>query len=300
MNRILVILFCVYTIGINVSCKNSSSKFDASGTFEAEETIVSSESSGVLKEFNIEEGDHLKAGQYIGYIDSIQLYLKKLQLEAQVSSLYSKKPDVPVQIAALQEQLKASLTEQKRFSNLVKEKAATTKQLDDINAQVDVIKKQIDALRSTLQISGKGIDKDAASLKIQIDQLNDQISRCRIINPIEGTVLSKFSMANEIISPGKALYKIADLSTIILRVYITGNQLSIVRLGQKVSVNTDDGKGGFEKIEGAISWINDKAEFTPKTIQTKSERANLVYAVKIKVVNKGQYKIGMYGEIFFE
>lgn len=299
MNRILIMLLCVYVVNINTSCKNNSTKFDASGTFEAEETIVSAESSGVLKEFKIEEGNLLKAGQYVGFIDSIQLYLKKLQLEAQVNSLYSRKPNVPVQISALQEQLKAALVEQKRFSNLVKEKAATAKQLDDINTQVDVINKQIDALKSTLQISEKGIDSDAASLKIQIDQLNDQLLRCKIINPIEGTVLTKFSMANEIVAPGKALYKIADLSTIILRVYITGNQLPLVKIGQKVTVNTDDGKGGFEKTDGTISWINDKAEFTPKTIQTKSERANLVYAVKIKVINNGQYKIGMYGEILF-
>ena len=300
MNRVLVILFCVYTIVVNTSCKNNSTKFDASGTFEAEETIVSAESSGVLKEFKIEEGDRLKAGEYIGYIDSIQLYLKKMQLEAQINSLYSRKPNIPIQLAALQEQLNAAETEQKRFNNLVKEKAATTKQLDDINTQVDVINKQIDALRSTLQISGKGIDNDASSLKLQVDQLSDQLSRCKINNPIDGTVLTKFSMANEIVSTGKALYKIADLSTIILRVYITGNQLSQVKLGQKVNINTDNGKGGFEKTDGIISWINDKAEFTPKTIQTKSERANLVYAVKIKVVNNGQYKIGMYGEIFFE
>ncbi|HET6227588.1 MAG TPA: efflux RND transporter periplasmic adaptor subunit, partial [Bacteroidia bacterium] len=190
--------------------------------------------------------------------------------------------------------------EQKRVANLVKAEAATTKQLDDVNAQLEVIKKQIEAQKSTLGISSQGISNDAVPLQIQIEQTQDQLSKCRIINPITGTVLGKYAEANEMTSPGKPLYKIADLTTITLRVYVTGNQLPTLQLNQEVKVLTDDGKGGFKETTGKIIWINDKAEFTPKTIQTKDERANMVYAVKINVKNDGTYKIGMYGEVKFQ
>jgi HlyD family secretion protein len=224
----------------------------------------------------------------IGYIDSTQLYLKKKQLETQIKALLSKKPNISVQLSALQSQLATAEKEKIRIANLVKGDAATTKQLDDINANIEVIKKQIEAQKSSLEISSEGIGKDATPIYVQIEQLNDQLAKCNIINPINGTVLTKYSEVNEMTSSGKALYKIADLSTIILRAYITGNQLPQVKLNQKVKVNTDDGKGGFKETEGTIIWINDKSEFTPKTIQTKDERANMVYAVKVKVVNDRQ------------
>lgn len=280
------------------SCNNEVT-FDASGTFEAVEIIISAEANGVIKELNIEEGQNLQAGQYIGYVDSIQLFLKKKQLESQMEALLAKKPNIAVQISALQEQLKAAEIEQKRVANLVKSEAATTKQLDDINSQIEIIKKQIDAQKSTLVISSDGINKDVLPMQVQVEQLDDQLQKCRIVNPLNGTVLTKYAEQNEMAITGKALYKIADLSTIILRAYISANQLPPVKLNQKVKIHTDDGSGGFTEDEGIITWISDKAEFTPKTIQTKDERANMVYAVKIKMKNDGTYKIGMYGEINF-
>ncbi len=297
--KTIPILLCLSSLLVLSSCKSDKASFDASGSFEAEEILISSEANGTIKELTIEEGQTLKAGQYIGYIDSVQLYLKKKQLEAQISAVLSKKPNVAVQLASLQEQLKTAEKEQKRISNLVKADAATTKQLDDINASIELIKKQTEAQRSSLDISSEGIGKETVPLSIQVEQVNDQLRKCRIINPVNGTVLSKYAHANEIAAQGKPLYKIADLSTIILRAYITGDQLPQLKLNQQVTVHTDDGKGGFKKAKGTVTWINDKAEFTPKTIQTKDERANMVYAVKVMVKNDGSYKIGMYGELTF-
>lgn len=281
------------------SCKSDKAPFDASGSFEAEEILISSEANGTIRELTIEEGQTLKAGQYIGYIDSVQLYLKKKQLEAQISAVLSKRPNVSVQLASLQEQLKTAEKEQKRISNLVKADAATTKQLDDINATIELIKKQTEAQRSSLDISSEGLGKETVPLSIQVEQVNDQLSKCRLVNPVNGTVLTRYANANETTAQGKPLYKIADLSTIILRAYITGDQLPRLKLNQTVTVHTDDGKGGFKQAQGTLAWISDKAEFTPKTIQTKDERANMVYAVKVRVKNDGSYKIGMYGELNF-
>lgn len=298
MKRILKIAAFSGIILFATACKNENT-FDASGSFEAVEVIVSAEGNGVLEEFNIEDGQVLQAGQLIGYIDSTQLFLKKKQLEAQIVALLAKRPNIPVQLSSLQEQLKTAEVEQKRITSLLKSDAATTKQLDDVNAQIEIIKKQIEAQKSTLVISSEGINKDVLPLQVQVEQLDDQLQKCKIVNPINGTVLTKYAEQNEMAATGKALYKIADLSTIILRVYISSNQLAQVKLNQKVKVHTDDGTGGFKEDEGTIVWISDKAEFTPKTIQTKDERANMVYAIKIRMPNNGVYKIGMYGEVSF-
>lgn len=300
MYKIRIITLAIAVATSLTACNDNKVSFDASGSFEAEENIISSEATGTIKQFSIEEGQTLEAGQEIGYIDSLQLYLKKKQLEAQIKAILGKKPNIPVQLSALQEQLSTTEKERTRIANLVKGDAATPKQLDDINAQIEVLKKQIEAQKSTLSISSEGLGKDVVPLQVQIEQLNDQLRKCQIINPIGGTVLAKYAEANEMTTIGKPLYKIADLSNIILRAYITSNQLTQVKLNQKVKVLTDDGKGGFKETEGTVTWINDKAEFTPKTIQTKDERANMVYAVKIKVKNDGSYKVGMYGEIKFQ
>lgn len=298
MKRILKIAAFSSFILFAIACNNENT-FDASGSFEAVEVIISAEANGVLEAFNIEEGQVLQSGLLIGYIDSTQLFLKKKQLESQIVALLAKKPNIPVQLSALQEQLKTAEIEKQRITNLLKSDAATTKQLDDVNAQIEIIKKQINAQKSTLVITSEGINKDILPLQVQVEQLNDQLQKCNIINPINGTVLTKYAEQNEMAVTGKALYKIADLSTIILRVYISSNQLAQVKLNQKVKVHTDDGSGGLKEDEGTITWISDKAEFTPKTIQTKEERANMVYAVKIKMPNNGDYKIGMYGEVSF-
>ncbi len=300
MKNFKIVLFIGAIILIFSACKNNGKNFDASGSFEADEIIISSESNGVIKKFDIEEGQILTLGQLIGSIDSTQLYLKKKQLLAQVNAMLSKKPNVSVQLAALYEQLRTAEKEKSRVNNLVKADAATTKQLDDVNASIAVIQKQIEAQKSSLNISNNGIEKEASALYVQIEQLNDQLNKCQLISPMNGTVLMKYADLNEMTLAGKALYKMADLSNINLRVFISGNQLPLIKLNQMVKVNTDDGNGGFKETQGQIIWISDKAEFTPKTIQTKEERVNLVYAVKVKVKNDGTYKIGMYAEIKFQ
>jgi HlyD family secretion protein len=298
--KALSYFLCPLTMSWLTACGPSQPTFDASGTFEAQETLISSQATGVLRQFWVEEGRQLKSGEPVGYVDSLQLFLHKKQLQAQVSALLSRRPNVALQLATLQEQLRAAEGEKRRIENLLKADAATAKQLDDMQAQVEVIRRQIDAQRSNLDISLEGISKDVMPLQVQIEQLNDQLERCKLVNPIQGTVLSTYARQEEMTTAGKALYKIADLSTLILRAYISGRQLPQVKLGQQVRVLTDDGKGGMKESKGSITWVSNKAEFTPKTIQTKGERANLVYALKVKVPNDGTYKIGMYGEINFQ
>lgn len=299
MKKINLTLFAVLVAVVISSCGKNENQFDATGSFEAVETIISAEAQGVIKEFSLEEGQTLKANTEIGYIDSVQLSLKKNQLEAQINAVLSRKPNVSLQLASLQEQLKTAEREQERVSNLVKADAATTKQLDDVNAQVQVLKRQLSALKSNLDITISSIKSETAPLEIQIEQIKDLIQKSKIVNPITGTVLTKYAEKNEMAAPGKPLYKIADVSSLILRVYISGNQLPQVKLNQTVTVRTDNGEGGFDETKGVITWISTKAEFTPKTIQTKEERANRVYAVKVSVKNEGNLKIGMYGEIKF-
>lgn len=292
-------LIIPFSILIFSACGTGEGQYDASGSFESDTYIISSEVTGTLLEWDLEEGEVLQKGQYVGLVDTIQLYWKKKQLEAQLDALESRKPNINLQLVALREQLKAAQKDQRRISNLVKSDAATPKQLDDINAQIEIIQGQIEAQQSALQISTNSLDKEALPLQYQLEQLLDQLNKCRIINPINGTVLTKYAREHEMTAPGKALYSIADLEYINLRVYITGNQLPLVKLNQEVTVSTDDGHDGFTETKGTITWISDKAEFTPKTIQTKDERANQVYAMKVKVKNDGTYKIGMYGEIKF-
>ncbi len=287
----------ILAVAIVASCKNTEKKYDASGSFEAQETIISAEAAGTIKEFSVSESQELKAGQPIGYIDSIQLYLKKKQLLASINAVLSKRPDVSTQLGALEEQLLSVEKEKQRMTTLVAANAGTQKQLDDVTAQINVISKQKEALQSTLKITVNGITQETQPLYVQIEQLNDQLGKCRIVNPVNGTVLAKYVEPNEVAAPGKPLYKIADLSEIILRAYISGSQLSQIKLAQQVKVFVDDGAENYKEYAGEITWISDKAEFTPKTIMTKDERSNLVYAIKIKVKNDGFLKLGMYGEV---
>jgi HlyD family secretion protein len=216
-----------------------------------------------------------------------------------VRSTLSQRPNIPAQLAALKVQLSAAEREAGRVANLVKADAATRKQLDDANSQVEALRKQIEAQSSTLGITSGSISQQANPIEVQIEQVNDQLARCYIVNPQNGTVLAKYAEANEMTSSGKPLYKIADLSTMVLRAYITGTQFSSVKLQQKVKVLVDAADGKYKTYEGIVEWISDKAEFTPKTIQTKDERANLVYAIKIRVKNDGLLKIGMYADVKF-
>lgn len=291
---LLIVIYSLF-----VGCSGSKSDFEASGTFEAEGTIISAEATGVIRQFDVEEGQELTAGQIIGYIDSTQLYLKKRQLESQIRALQGRKPNIAVQLSALQAQLQTAQTERTRLEKLVAGDAATQKQLDDVNAQIEVLKKQINAQQSSLKISSDGISDDVATLQVQIEQLEDQLAKHRLTAPQNGTVLAKIAKVNELTTVGKPLYKIADLQNITFRAFVTSAQLTQLKIGQNVRVFADFGEKKRREYKGTISWISDKSEFTPKTIQTQDERANLVYAVKITVKNDGYLKIGMYGEVNF-
>lgn len=306
--KLATVLFILIT-----SCQNGKNEFDASGAFEAEETIISAQATGTVQNFNVEEGQTLETGQQVGSIDSIQLYLKKKQLEAQIRTIGSKTPEIAAQtgtykkqIAVTESQINTLLVEKKRTENLLKVDAATPKQLDDINGQLDMLQKQLDVIRnqdiaqtSALSTQKSGLLSERSPLRIQVEQIEDQLAKCRVINPLKGMVLTKYIETNEMAVPGKPLYKIADLTGIIMRAYITGDQLSKIRLNQKIKVLVDDGADKYKEYEGLITWISNKAEFTPKTIQTKEERANMVYAIKAIVKNDGFLKIGMYGEVKF-
>jgi HlyD family secretion protein len=284
---------------ITISCAQTDSEFDATGNFEADEIIISAEAAGKILRLDIEEGSELKSQAPVGLIDTTQLYLKKKQLEYSIRAVNAKQPNSTIQLAAIQEQIETAKREKKRVENLLKDDAATQKQLDDINSQLDLLQRQYSATQSTLNITKQSLQSETLPLQAQLEQVQDQIKKSQIINPINGTVLTLFAKQNEVVTPGKALYKIADLSTIILRAYISGNQLSQIKLGQSATVLVDAANDEYKKYTGTISWVSDKAEFTPKTIQTKEERANLVYAIKIDVKNDGYLKLGMYGEVKF-
>ena len=297
-NRLLNIAF-ILAAAFLIGCSNGNRDFDATGTFESEEIIVSSEAMGKLVMFQVEEGMQLKQNQIVGVVDTTQLHLKKKQLLSSITAVLSKQPDISAQLAALQKQIETTEVEKKRIENLVKLDAATTKQLDDINSQLEVLNKQYTAAKSSLTITKQGLQSETLPLIAQVEQIEDQIKKSYITNPIDGTVLTRYAKLDEITSNGKTLYKIADLSEMTLRAYVDGDQLGQIKLGQKVKVYVDKGEGEQKEMSGEIYWVSSKAEFTPKTIQTKDERANLVYAIKVKVINDGYLKIGMYGEVKF-
>ncbi len=275
-----------------ISCKNNE-KADGYGNFEATETTISAENSGKLILFTVEEGITLKKGEQVGLIDTIQLNLKKEQLQVSKNTITSKSKGVLSQISVLKAQLKTALISKNRIENLLKENAATQKQLDDINGQIDVINQQI----RSVEIQNAPVVNELKSTDVQISQLEDLLQKSSIVNPIDGTVLVKYAEPNEITSFGKALYKIADLSTMQLRVYVSETQLSNIKIGQEVTVKIDSNED-MKSYTGTISWIASEAEFTPKIIQTKEERVNLVYAVKVDVKNDGSLKIGMPAEMW--
>ena len=279
-----------------VGCGNRDD-FDATGTFEATEVTVSAEANGRILCFDVEEGDSVEAAVPVGAIDTVQLYLQKLQLERQVASARSSRPDVRKQATALREQIAQQQTERRRVENLLKDGAATTKQLDDIDAQLKILQGQLDALLSTLHNNLTSIDENSSAIELQIAQIEDRLSKCRIVSPVGGTVLAKYAEAGELAAVGRPLMKVADLGQVYLRAYFTSEQLSSLRLGQQVTVTAEF--GGDERIDypGRITWIASESEFTPKSIQTRNSRANLVYAVKIAVKNDGRLKLGLYGEV---
>ena len=292
MKRIVYIVAAM----LAVSC-GTEVEFDAQGTFEATEVVVSSEATGRILNFEVEEGMAVEANKAVGEIDSVQLHLQRKQLVAQQSALLGSRPDMKKQVAALREQIAKQKDELRRVENMLKDGAATQKQKDDLEAQIKILERQLDATLSTLDKNTSTINNNSAALEAQIAALDDRISKCRIISPVGGTVLVKYAEAGELASMGKPLMKIADLNNIYLRAYFTSDRLAKINLGDEVKVIADF--GGDERYDyvGRIVWISSESEFTPKTIQTKDSRANLVYAVKIAVENDGRLKIGLAGEV---
>ena len=293
MKRIFI--YCALPL-LTAACGRSGD-FDATGTFEATEVVVSAEATGRILRFDAEEGDVLEVGRQVGAIDTVQLYLQKLQLERQRASVVSNRPDIAKQAASLREQIAKQQTERRRVENLLRDGAATTKQLDDIDAQIKVLNGQLEAQLSTLRNNAASIDENSSSIDLQIARIEDQLAKCRIASPVAGTVLAKYSEAGDLASVGRPLMKVADLDRIYLRAYFTSDQLAGLKLGQEVTVTADFGGDSRIDYPGRIVWIASESEFTPKTIQTRDSRANLVYAAKIAVENDGRLKIGLYGEV---
>lgn len=287
----------IYTITgiLLLSACDTNHKSDAYGNFEAIETIVSSEASGKILSLDVKEGQAIKKGEIVAYVDSAQLYYQEKQLEAKKEAVSSKIQNILAQIEVQQEQKQILLTEKKRLEKLFKDGAATQQQLDDINGKIKVIEKQIRSIKT----QNSQVLNEIEALKWQIRQINDKISKCKIKNPVKGTVLEKYIQEHELVTPGKSLYKIADLDALDLRIYLSGAQLPHIKLGQEVQVLIDKNEKENQELTGTISWISDEAEFTPKVIQTKEERVDQVYAVKVRVKNDGRLKIGMPGEVNF-
>lgn len=281
------------------SCVEGNKAYDASGVFESTEVTVSAEGNGKILSLDIQEGDRLEAGQIVGCIDTVQLHLSEVQLEASRLAVGSGWLDISRQIAALESQIGKQRQELDRFTKLEKAGASNRKQVEDIQAQIETLERQLAAQEESLNSSNRNVSGQADALEAQIEQIRDRIRKCVITSPVAGTVLAKYSEAGEFAALGRALFKVADIDNIRLRAYITADQLTTLKLGQQVRVFADQGSSGRKEYAGTLIWISDKAEFTPKTIQTRDERANLVYAVKIAVENDGLIKLGMYGDIKF-
>jgi len=280
-------------LAILAGCSGRNNLSDAYGNFETIEYLISAEGQGKILSFELEEGSVLSQGQTVGYIDTMALHLQKQQMEAKIKAVGAQRAGVHAQIEVQQTQKKTLLVEKERLDNLLADGAATGKQMDDMNGKLATIDKQIKAIGSNYQT----ISAEIVALKAQTRIIQDQLRRNIIINPVNGTVLEKYTEPYELAAPGKALYKIADLNTMILRVYISGDQLASVKIGQEVSVIIDDAGTIQDPLTGKVTWISGKSEFTPKIIQTREERVNLVYAVKVEVPNDGRIKIGMPGEV---
>lgn len=281
------------------SCVEGNKAYDASGVFESTEVTVSAEGNGKILSLGLQEGDRLEAGQIVGCIDTVQLHLSEVQLEASRRAVGSGRLDISRQIAALESQIGKQRQELDRFTKLEKAGASNRKQVEDIQAQIETLERQLAAQKESLNSSNRNVSGQADALEAQIEQIRDRIRKCVITSPVAGTVLAKYSGAGEFAALGRALFKVADIDNIRLRAYITADQLTTLKLGQQVRVFADQGSSGRKEYAGTLIWISDKAEFTPKTIQTRDERANLVYAVKIAVENDGLIKLGMYGDIKF-
>ena len=280
-----------------VACGENNKDYDATGTFEATEITVSAEQTGKLMQFGITEGDRIEEGRQIGLIDTVQLYLKARQMGATKLVYSAQKPETQKQIAATRQQIIKAQQEVNRYTQLVKEDAANRKVLDDAKSQLQVLERQLEAQISSLNTSTKSLSAQMGTVDVEKLQIIDQLQKCHVYSPISGTVLEKYAEQGEFATIGKPLFKIADTDNMYLRAYITSDQLKSVKLGQQVKVYSDYGNGNQKEYRGTVTWISSKSEFTPKTILTDDERADLVYAIKVAVKNDGYIKIGMYGEV---
>lgn len=286
----------IATLLLIASC-GKESEFDAQGTFEATEIIVSAEATGRILCFDVEEGSTVEAGNIVGAIDSTQLHLQRRQLIAQQSALLSSRPDVKKQVASIREEIAKQKSELARVENMLRDGAATQKQYDDIGAHIRILEGKLEAALSTLDKNTSSINENSVAIEAQIAALDDRIAKCRINSSVSGTLLVKYAQAGEMASPGKPLMKVANLNEIFLRAYFTSEQLANITLGDTVTVIADFGGDERYSYEGRITWIASENEFTPKSIQTRDSRANLVYAVKIAVKNDGRLKVGLAGEV---
>ena len=299
--KIIVILLAVAMLLPSMSsCRRKKKHADAYGVFEATEIIVSSESNGKLLSFDVKEGDTYEKGEEIGLIDTTQLYLQMMQLDASMKAAMTRRPDIPSQIQTLQDKLITLEKEKVRVANLVAANAAGSKQLDDIEAEITMTKSQLEATKSMLGTQDRAVLGEIEAMRFQRLQAETAIASCHIKAPITGTVLKKYIEPNELAFQGKPLFKMADLTNMFIKVYITEDMLSDVHLNQDAVIRIDSQKEKVKKFDGKVSWISPKAEFTPKMIQTKNERVNLVYAVKIAFINDGSAKIGMPGDVVFK
>lgn len=279
------------------ACGDKDAEYDASGVFETTEVIVSAKGTGEIVSLNIEEGQTVKADQLLGELDMTQLTLKRQQLDAGKDAAASRRLDTGRQVASLRQQIANLQSEQARFKALLKDGAATQKQVDDIGYQIATLQKQLAATNEQVSTANQSIDGQSAGFDAQISQVDDMMRQARITSPIDGVILSKYAERGEYAVPGRALFKVGDVSDMKLRAYITAEQLTGLKIGQKMTVYADQGTKGRKAYEGTVSWISSEAEFTPKTIQTRDERSNLVYAIKIAVKNDGLIKRGMYGDV---
>ncbi len=281
------------------ACGRKERQYDATGVFEATETTVYAEQTGALLTFNVEEGDTVGRNREVGLIDTTQLWLKMKQAEAMKSVYQSQKPEQEKQIAVTRQQLAKAKQDQQRYKELVADGAAPGKMLDDANSQVEVLQRQLDAQLSSLRVNTNALDKQMDATDVQAEQLRDQIRKCHILVPAKGTVIEKYVERGEFVSAGKPLFKMADTENMFIRAYVTSAQLENIKTGQKATVFADYGNGGKKEYEGRVTWISSRSEFTPKTILTDDERADLVYAVKVAIKGDGYVKMGMYGEVLF-
>lgn len=290
------IFLFVSLAGMLVSC-NSGSDYDVTGIFEATSVTVSAETSGKIISLDIREGDTITIGKTVGAIDTTTLVLRRKQLQSQMASIESSRPDIAKQIESLRQQIAQQRTECHRIENMLKDGAATQKQADDAEAMLKILNGQLEATLSTLNKNTASISENALSVNYQIEQIDDQIEKSRIVAPITGTVLTKYAEPKEFAATGRQLFKVADMHDVYLRAYFTSSQVASLRLGQQVTVIADFGGDKHYEYPGKICWIAEESEFTPKSIQTNDSRANLVYAVKISVHNDGRLKLGLYGGV---